>query len=123
MSSRRQAQQDGRRKKWARIWSESPAARTPCHTMIADGVSAPPVAPLTDADTARIAVVPLPTGETGKYSGGRWTTPAKPGDAEPPAGHARDTGCKWWRNGPDALTLLRQQAYRPGAAGCAHAAE
>src|SRR5439155_25946366 len=35
------------------------------HTMIADGVSPPPSAPTADSDTARIAVAPAPTRETG----------------------------------------------------------
>src|SRR5256885_15175300 len=36
-----------------------------CSSDLADPVSAPPVAPIADPDTARIAVAPVPTGETG----------------------------------------------------------
>jgi adenylate cyclase len=77
------------------------------HTMIADGVSAPTVTPLADADTARIAVVPLPTGETGNIlvvddnAANREMLSRRLARA----GHRVQVVA----SGPDALTLLRQQ--------------
>src|SRR5207253_8109783 len=77
------------------------------HTMIADGVSAPPVAPLADADTARIAVAPAPNTETGNIL----VVDDNAANREmlsrrlTRAGHRVQVVA----NGPDALTLLRQQ--------------
>src|SRR5437016_3024317 len=76
------------------------------HTMIADGVSAPPLAPIADSDTARIAVAPAPNTETGnilvvddnaasrEMLSRRLTR----------AGHRVEVVA----NGPEALAVLRQ---------------
>src|SRR5947207_4797643 len=77
------------------------------HTMIADGVSAPPLAPIADSDTARIAVAPAPNTETGNIlvvddnAANREMLSRRLARA----GHRVQVVA----NGPDALTLLRQQ--------------
>src|SRR5205814_1740764 len=77
------------------------------HTMIADGVSAPPLAPIPDSDTARIAVAPAPNTETGNIlvvddtAANREMLRRRLARA----GHRVQVVA----NGPDALTLLRQQ--------------
>src|SRR2546429_9013962 len=77
------------------------------HTMIADGVSAPPLAPIADSDTARIAVAPAPNTETGNIL----VVDDNAANREllsrrlTRAGHRVQVVA----NGPDALTLLRQQ--------------
>src|SRR2546430_143976 len=77
------------------------------HPMIADGVSAPPLAPIADSDTARIAVAPAPNTETGNIlvvddnAANREMLSRRLARA----GHRVQVVA----NGPDALTLLRQQ--------------
>ena len=77
------------------------------HTMIADGVSAPSLAPIADSDTARIAVAPAPNTETGNIL----VVDDNAANREmlsrrlTRAGHRVQVVA----NGPDALTLLRQQ--------------
>jgi len=74
------------------------------HTMIADGVSAPPLAPIADSDTAR---APAPNTETGNIL----VVDDNAANREmlsrrlTRAGHRVQVVA----NGPDALTLLRQQ--------------
>src|SRR2546429_1493013 len=77
------------------------------HTMIADGVSAPPLAPIADSDTARIAVAPAPNTETGNILGVDDNAANREMLSRrlTRAGHRVQVVA----NGPDALTLLRQQ--------------
>src|SRR5256885_4202921 len=78
-----------------------------CSSDLAAPVSAPPVAPIADPDTARIAVAPVPTGETGNIlvvddnAANREMLSRRLARA----GHRVQVVA----NGPDALTLLRQQ--------------
>jgi PleD family two-component response regulator len=82
------------------------AAQT-LHTMIADGVNAPPVPPIADSDTARIAVAPVPSAETGNIlvvddnAANREMLSRRLARA----GHRVQVVA----NGPDALALLRQR--------------
>src|SRR6202521_5386852 len=77
------------------------------HPMITNGVSAPPVAPITDADTARIAVAAVPTAETGNilvvddHAANREMLSRRLARV----GHRVQVVA----NGPDALALLRRQ--------------
>ena len=77
------------------------------HTMIADGVNAPPVVPVADSDTARIAVGPMRATETGNIlvvddnSANREMLSRRLARA----GHRVHVVA----NGPAALALLRQQ--------------
>jgi adenylate cyclase len=77
------------------------------HAMIADGVSAAPVSPLAESDTVRIAVAPVPSAETGNLlvvddnAANREMLSRRLARA----GHRVQVVA----NGPDALTLLRQQ--------------
>jgi adenylate cyclase len=77
------------------------------HTMIADGVSAPPVAPLADADTIRIAVAAVPATETGNLL----VVDDNAANREMLSRRLARVGHRVQvvANGPDALALLRQQ--------------
>jgi adenylate cyclase len=82
------------------------AAQT-LHTMIADGVNAPPVPPIADSDTVRIAVAPVPTAETGNIL----VVDDNAANREMLSRRLARVGHRVQvvANGLDALALLRQQ--------------
>jgi class 3 adenylate cyclase len=84
----------------------SSAAQT-LHTMIADGVSAPPVLPIADSDTARIAVAPVRAAEAGNIL----VVDDNAANREMLSRRLARVGHRVQvvANGPDALALLRQQ--------------
>jgi len=77
------------------------------HTMIADGVSAPPVPPLADSDTVRIAVAAVPAAETGNLL----VVDDNAANREMLSRRLARVGHRVQvvANGPDALALLQQQ--------------
>lgn len=82
------------------------AAQT-LQTMIADGVNAPPVVPIADSDTARIAVAAVPSAETGNIL----VVDDNAANREMLSRRLARDGHRVQvvANGPDALALLRQQ--------------
>jgi adenylate cyclase len=82
------------------------AAQT-LHTMIADGVNAPPVLLIADSDTARIAVAPVRATETGNIL----VVDDNAANREMLSRRLARVGHRVQvvANGPDALALLRQQ--------------
>jgi adenylate cyclase len=77
------------------------------HNMIADGVSAPPVPPLADSDTVRIAVAPVAAAETGNIL----VVDDNAANREMLSRRLARVGHRVQvvANGPDALALLEQQ--------------